>query len=331
MGYSRNNPCARLPQSIPDLGDKQRGIALITAVIVVVLASVAAVAMLNSAGISIRRTANLQNSEQAEWYAQGLDAWVCSLLQRERQLDPGKHYDSLGDPWAQPITYLPFDRGGVSGRLVDLQGRFNLNNLGALNPKPALAQLQRLIENVPGGEDVSTADLGIAIRNWLGARAGQGAVAGPGDEIYLSLNPPYRASHRLMQSPSELLGVDGVTPQLYMALAPYITALPTTHAKININTAPLPVLLSLTANPGGDLEGFAKERVQDPLTGIQDATTRSLFNANDPALQVIDVQTSYFQLQARISVGTGRLYWYSTIYRPASGTPAVVSQSSGAY
>lgn len=111
----------------------QSGIALLTAIFVVALATIAAVALLSSSAIALRRSANLQESEQASWYAEGIESWARSLLAIQAQT---AKVDALGDAWAQPIAFIPIDQGRISGRIEDLQGRFNLNNLGQLNPQP---------------------------------------------------------------------------------------------------------------------------------------------------------------------------------------------------
>jgi general secretion pathway protein K len=93
---------------------------------------------------------------------------------------------------------------------------------------------------------------------------------------------------------SELLAVKGVTPAIYAALRPYVTALPTTSAKINLNTAPLPVLTSIAESPTTGWQAFIEERTKDPLTSLQDAAKRNLFPKGFDASSYAGVSTSYF-------------------------------------
>jgi general secretion pathway protein K len=145
------------------------------------------------------------------------------------------------------------------------------------------------------------------------------------------LDPPYRAANQLLKSPDELLAIKGVTPAIYEALRPYVTALPTTSAKINLNTAPLPVLESIADAETGGWQSFIAERMSDPLTSLQDATKRHLFpKAFDPS-PYADVSTAFFQLQVKIIVGTTQLLLYSTIERtPGATAPTVILRSFGA-
>lgn len=310
-----------------------RGVALITALFVVVLASIAATALLSSTGIAIRRTENLQDSEAAWWYANGLESWVAGLLKRR----PGQpDVDGLGDPWAQPVSYLPFGRGGVSGQLIDLQGRFNLNNLAATGTAGTYyrQQFRLLLANLPGVDLTGVPDLGSAVQQWISTLPVNGNPGAPivDATYYLSLAVPYRPSKQLMSSPSELLAVQGVTPQIYQALKPYITALPQSGTKININTAPLPVLLSLAPDVDATkLQDFAKNRVNAPLQKVEDAYSgKDNLLPPDVKSSYISVDTSYFQLQAQIQVGSDRMMLYSDIYRQQGNTPVVYARSTAA-
>ena len=42
---------------------------------------------------------------------------------------------SVYDMHVDPIDYLPVDQGSLRGAVIDLQGRFNINNLGTTNPQ----------------------------------------------------------------------------------------------------------------------------------------------------------------------------------------------------
>ena len=64
---------------------RPRGIALITAMLVMALAAIAAAAVLGSANAAIRRSATLIDGERAWWYATGVESWVRSILARDRR------------------------------------------------------------------------------------------------------------------------------------------------------------------------------------------------------------------------------------------------------
>jgi general secretion pathway protein K len=307
---------------------RQNGIALVTAIFVVALATIAAAAMFESINVSLHRTNNLQGSEQSQWYAISIESWVCSILQRASPDLRGRGYLSLSDPWAQPIS-LPIDHGAAGAKLEDLQGRFNINNFGALNPTPYMEQFQRLLQYVPGANSPDAGALAAAIRDWVDFDSQPWGGLGAEDIYYMSLPHAYRTSNRLMKSPSELLLVRGMTRELYDAIYPYVTTLPTTSAKINVNTAPLPVLESLSGDATG-LSQFAAGRDFNPATSVQNLISRDVLPKNSTMPTFIDVTSYYFQLQTIVEADGVRLKLFSTIIWPASGRPIVIARSFGA-
>lgn len=338
---------------------RQRGIALITAIFVVALASIAAVAMFEGANVSTHRSANLVQSEAELWYANGIESWVKGVLIRDYKLNGGQTV-GLNGLWAQPVDFLPIDGGGIRGRMVDLQGRFNLNNLGvgpAPNPNSPAAtgsmlyiqQFDRLLDNLPNFDASKYHGLGYAIRDWIDADDQRSGTEGAEDQDYLSQDPPYRAANQPMRSVSELMLVRGMTRELYAALQPYVAVLPVgissgtptspastgTATSININTAPEPVLLSLAPNVNrAAAEKFMAVRKTQPFTSSNAAATGEFAfippaNGGASASQVtMGVNSSYFELQAEVSIGSGRLALYSVIYRPGNSAPVVLAHST---
>ena len=308
---------------------RQRGVALITAILVVALATVAATAILTSANIAVHRAANLQDSERAWWYADGIESWLLTILERDIQ---DNQYDGLGDIWAKPVDYLPIDEGAARGQMTDLQGRFNLNNLGVPD-KQAFEQQQMVFLRLLRYLEVDSFQaqgLAAAIRDWIDADSNPTGFDGGEDTEYLGYNPPYRVPNRLMESPTELLAVKGMSRELYARLRPYVTALPEVGTKINVNTALEPVLYALAKEPGPLQKKFLEDRIKDPIESIGDLTSgaNAVFGAGDAPTAMMSVNSSYFMLRAEIFVGSGRLALYSFYYRPSQGAaPYVYARS----
>jgi general secretion pathway protein K len=308
---------------------RQRGVALITAVMMVALATLAAAAVLASTRIALHRAENLRDSETEWWYALGVESWVRSILERDRE---DNQTDSLEDAWAQPVDYLPVDHGSIRGQVIDQQGLFNLNNLGLANTTPAekaqfekyAGHFERLLQTL-GTDSADEAPpnpraLISALRDWIDPDDQPTGFDGAEDYEYLSRDPPYRAANRPLESVSELLAIKGFTPKLYARLLPYVTALPRTGTAININTAPEPVLLSLVRQPSADLRRFTEERLKNPA----DEVDQSLF---EPGTPPVAVASQFFMLRAEVFIGSGRLALYSFYYRPAQGAPLVLGRS----
>jgi general secretion pathway protein K len=316
----------------------QKGIALLTALFVVALATIAAVALVSSSSIALRRTENLQDSERAWWYADGAESWVKGILIEDAKENKT---DSLADIWAQSVGVLPIEQGAIRGQVIDLQGLFDLNNLGAQNPTPYLEQFQRLVENIPDMDAFTAEGLGQALRDWIDTNDERMGANGAEDGDYLSLDPtPYRAANQPFHSVTELMAIRGMTPDIYSKLLPYVSALPNASTgnalqtlPVNINTAPLPVLMSLA--PGVDAQAaqaFVESRVKDPLTDTQQFLQKLIPHAPSGGMPLTAVASQYFELQAEVVVGSARVALYSVFHRPPgvgpNAVPVVIAHST---
>ncbi len=112
---------------------RQRGIALITAMLIAAIVTAGAVALATSQQFSNRRIANILAADRAQLGVRALEQQAQQLLRADATLG---QYDAANEAWAQ--TTLGFTSGDLKfdGRLRDLQGRFNLTNL---SPEPAYA------------------------------------------------------------------------------------------------------------------------------------------------------------------------------------------------
>ena len=327
---------------------QESGIALITAILVVALASIAAAAMLVSANISIHRFSNLQESEKGWWYADGIESWVKTILERDAA---DNVIDSFKDAWAQPVDYLPVDEGHVRGRIEDLQGRLNLNNFAAdqAHFENYAALFERLLTNIPGADPGLAKPLADAIRDWIDTDSQPTGFDGAEDNEYLTLTPPYRTPNRPMESVSEVLAVKGMTKDLYYKLThcamtktgpvSCITALPLNTSvgssvvtAININTAPEPLVRALAKKPSASIDSFLNTRDTKPFevasAAFQAAPVGFLTTADGISSDMVDVKSRYFLLHAETFIGSGRVALYSFYYRPPSGPSIVLGHST---
>jgi general secretion pathway protein K len=292
--------------SLPTTPHRQRGIALITAILIVSIAVIAATAVLSSGSLAIQRTATLQETEKAWWYAVGVEAWVGTILQRDARQNK---YDALNNIWAQPVDFLPVDQGFLAGRIVDLQGRFNLNNFGvtaadgggsetgpatgkgsgAADPTGEAAFLkwqkvfERLFEEIKLDPSLAR-PISEAIRDWVDRDQNPTPYDGAEDNEYLSARAPsvpYRTANRPMQSVTELMAIKGVTKDIYLALLPYVSTLPLVNAPINVNTAPEALLRAMVAQPSTEFEQFLRERSEKPAETTSELTSKGVFGGAD--------------------------------------------------
>lgn len=303
----------------------QRGVALLTAMLIVSLVAIIGAAMLSQMNLALHRSGNIWQSEQAWWYAVGIENWLGRLLRQEAE---HSDIDSLDEQWAQPVDYLPLDGGALQGRLIDLQGRFNLNNLSGRDVEAAQAQFQRLIEMVGDTDQVTARTIATSTRDWIDPDLNPTLPDGAEDDYYLGLNPPYRAGNTLMVSASELRLVKGMTPPLYAALAPYVCALPVTTA-VNVNTAPAPVLATIEPDlPPDTGEALLKSRADEPWKSVKAF-------AQDPAVARykidegrLSVTTHYFLATGQISVDRAQVRFFSVLERADNGAVRTLRHST---
>ncbi len=225
----------------------QQGVALITVLLIVAMATVLAVAMVKSQQNLLRRSGSVFSQDQAYLYTLGAESFAKSVLQDDKEKDKNKNtpQDTLNETWAKKIPAFPVEGGFVQAQIEDLQGKFNLNNLlqedGQVN-MAALAMYQRLLVSL----DIS-AILVSPVIDWLDKDNLPYDSDGAEEDWYLRLKPAYRAANHPFVSISELALLRGYTPDIVAKLRPYVCALPKATT-ININTAPDAVLAALTDN-----------------------------------------------------------------------------------
>ena len=109
---------------------RARGVALITALLITALAATVASNLSWDNSLDVRRTMVMLYRDQAIQVAVGSEGWVRSILADDLAQTQNDH---LGEIWATEIPALPIDseavQGQIFGKLEDLQGRFNVNNL----------------------------------------------------------------------------------------------------------------------------------------------------------------------------------------------------------
>ena len=285
---------------------RNRGVALVTALLVLSLATIVAAALSLNARLDTRRAQNLLWRDQARQVLLGAESWAASQLDDDLAASDRDH---LGEDWAQAVPALPIEGGYVLGRIVDLQGRFNLNNLidpDAQEAERALEQFRRLLRSLELQEGIAD-----AVADWLDSDHEARFPDGAEDDDYQRLRPAYQAADRPILSISELLAVQGVTPEAYAALSPHVAALPPGTA-VNLNTATAPVLQSLAADvTAATAERIIRLRGEVGLDGTEDAV--ELLGGEVPV--AIGLSSSYFQLESQAVVGSLPVSLYSLLGR----------------
>ena len=295
---------------------RQRGIALITAVLMVALATMLAVGVVYRGVLDQRRTATMFAMDQAWEIALGAEAWAADFLQRDLQQSQG---DNLSETWAQPLPPLPVEGGSVAGRLVDLQGRFNLNNLvfadGTPNPD-TIAQFSRILVAL----DIEPTWASI-MADWIDLDTQPGFPDGAEDNVYLGQAPPYLAANMPITRASEILALPGFGAERWAKLKPYVTALPV-GTTLNVCTAPGIVLDSLSEGViefGRSADELAKRRSDGCFPSLNDLRGALGDTDYDKLKDSLSESSSYFGATVWVTIGTTDFTLYSLLVRGQGG------------
>jgi general secretion pathway protein K len=305
---------------------RQRGVALITAVLMVALATMLAVDVGFRGFLDQRRSGTMLATDQAMQVALGAEAWAADFLKQDLQ---DSQTDHLGEIWARPLPPLPIDGGTVEGRLEDMQGRFNINNLvntdGTTNPE-AVKQLERLFAML----EIEPA-WASAVADWVDSDTQPGFPDGAEDSVYTGQDPPHLTANMPVTRVSELMVLPGFGIERYQRVRPYLSALPV-GTPLNVCTAPGMLLDALSEgsrefglNPQ-DLATRRKDACFPTLEDLRGALGDSAYNELKNSLTE---SSNYFRATAWVTIGTTQFTLYSLLARsPGAVRPALRSFGS---
>jgi general secretion pathway protein K len=306
--------------------NRERGVALITAVLMVALATMLAVDVGYRGFLDQRRTGTLFALDQGYEIALGAEAWAADFLKKDMQESQTDHF---GETWARPLPPLPIDGGTVEGRLEDMQGRFNLNNLihtdGTPNPA-AVKQLERILAMLEIEPNWAT-----AMADWIDQDTQPGFPDGAEDTVYTGMDPPHLAANMPITRVSELLVLPGFGPERYAKLKPFVSALPV-GTPLNVCTAPGVVLDSLSEdarefslNPedlGNRRKNACFPTLEDLRGSLGDAAYNELKNS-------LTESSAYFRATVWVTIGTTQFTLYSLLARGGAGSVRPALRSFG--
>ncbi|NNH86137.1 type II secretion system minor pseudopilin GspK [Acinetobacter terrae] len=298
---------------------QQQGIALITILVMVALATILAATIAKRQANTAENTAYLMRQNQSLLYAKSAEAFFSELLVDDAE--NAGDTDHLQENWAKPMPAFPVEDGFVSGTLQDESGKFNLNSLvnndGTPNPQ-AKAWFEKLLLRVGLPEKLSE-----AVIDWQDTDDETIGAMGAEASYYQGLPQGYLAPNSKFHSVEELKLVRGFEGQKYLQIVDYVSAAPTSDSKVNVNTASIMLLASI--DPKLDVNA-----VQQALQQRQ-AKLEYFLNINDlwaiePFTQVntdvrnevsdlLGVQSSYFKAKIEVLLSERKRQFSSDLVR----------------
>jgi general secretion pathway protein K len=278
---------------------RQHGAALLAAMLTVTLVATLAAGAMWQQWRGAEVEAADRSRVQSSWILTGALDWS-RLILREDFL--AGHVDSLAEPWAVPLqearlsTFLAADPTNntdtgdadnvfLSGEITDLQAKLNLGNLVSAGTvqTTALKQFQLLFNT-----------LGLPL-DQLAKLADNLRFA---SDIHVDNLNSGKAS--LFPQRIEQLAWLGVPQDTITALEPYVTVLPTSSSRVNINTAPAEVLQAIGTNVSlADAKRLVADREHQAFNSVA-ATSKILPVGSTIDLAAGDVQTQYFEVRGRL-------------------------------
>jgi general secretion pathway protein K len=301
---------------------RQRGAAILTAMLIVVLVASLATTVLWQQWRDIEVEAAQRSRTQSAWILTGAQDWARLILREDARKGGADH---LAEPWAVPLeearlsTFLAADRSDVlaaneaqeaflSGQIVDLQSRLNVTNLvqDGKTDEPSEIAFVRLFDllGLPQSELLVLTD---ALKRAESANA---------DSTKPSLAPdPAGALVPLLPQDVDQLTWLGLSSASIALLRPFITVLPV-RTPVNLNTAPVEVVYAVVDTLElADAHRLINARSAKHLTNLDDAakatgSAPALFNAMQHS-----VSSRYFEIQGKLQVEQTTVQEYSVVQR----------------
>ena len=293
--------------------------------------------------LSMRRTINLAQYDQAYWYALSAEELAIKVLKQDfKDADGTVH---LQQYWAQADVVFPAEYGQIAGSISDLQACFNINAVGQVaakteNGQPAMSlparQFQSMLISL-GQDEFGAERLTQMLKDYIDEDS-LSSPYGAEDSEYESRQVPYRTANTLMQHRSEIRAVIGFTQDIYRNLLPYICAIPGESKQLlNVNTVEVEqaaLLAGMLENKisVSDAEGIINQRPAKGFEKIEEFWENSslaglTLEADAKSSFVVDSQ--YFLLQAGAKVDSAIFKMDSVLKRKGNKIEVLTRQYGG--
>ncbi|MDD2775115.1 MAG: type II secretion system minor pseudopilin GspK [Gallionella sp.] len=297
---------------------RQRGVALITAILIVALVASVATYLAAQNQVRIQQMENLKGRAQAELLARAAVDWGRAILADDAMRGV---VDDTSELWATVVVPQQTDGGQVGGRIDDQQALFNLNNLmwgGAAYPVD-VARFQRLLTTLQ-----LPTELANGLVDWMDTDSVVTYPGGAEDGEYLQQEPPYRAGNRWLVDVDELYHVKGFNAKIIAQLRPFVTALPDRTA-VNVNTASATVLAAILDNGSwSDANAIVLARQSRPIQDKQDLWKRFPNLPMQTTDASLDYGSRYFLVSSQAQYGTAVVREQALLQRNGMGWPKLL-------
>ena len=334
-----------MTRRMPTVRRRQRGVAIVTALLLTTLAVTIVASLFWQQQVQVRSMENQRLQLQTRWIVRGaLD--YARLILRQDGADRGSR-TTLDGVWATPLAETRLDQyierervdqenfdAVLSGRITDAQSRYNLANLAEQRQAsaPNVQVFQRLLNNLRLDSSLAqkAADEVARSQKLLPPREGPpqnptqpsgGGTGAPPTQQGAQVSSDGRGEPMDMQRVEDLLAVSGFTPQAIEKLRDFVIVLPTTSpTPVNVNTAPAEVLSAVVENLSlSEAESMVNARKRASYNDIGNFTGQ--LGGRKVATGVkVDVRSDNFLVLSQVKLDRATLDTQALIHRePAIG------------
>lgn len=257
--------------------------------------------------------------------------------------DPGGALGGTGHRRGAPVTADPGAGGGAGAggesaammALAAVPGVASAGMAGASGAQPgqglvlspqqiALARFALLLRNLDIDEGVLP-----AILDWLDPDTDERFPNGAEDDFYSRRKPAYRTANRSFVDISELKLVRGIDAEVFEKLRPFVTVLPDATA-INVNTAPVEVLMSLgPALDRATANIIVETRKVRPFRSIAELQALPMLLGRPLVAEGLTVSSDFFSLEMDVTSGQSTLAARTLLGRNGGDTVKPLSRDKG--
>ena len=292
---------------LPPTGRRQRGVAVVTALLLTTLAVTIVASLFWQQQVQVRSVENQRLHLQTRWILRGALDWA-RLILRQDGIDSQGRVTRADGVWATPLAETRLDQyverervegedydATLQGQIFDAQSRYNLSNLATIqtvgdDEVKAFAQLLTLLQ-LDAGLAQSAAQYAIQTKAAAQqAGTGRAPMAFQRVEDLLAVGFPQAAVERLRD---------------------YVVVLPaaTEATAVNLNTASAEVLAAVVEGmPLSEAQSLVASRKR---TGL----TESAVTKGRKKLTTLDVRSDYFLVLSQVRLDRAALESWSLIRR----------------
>jgi general secretion pathway protein K len=287
---------------------RERGVAVITALLLTTLAITIVASLFWQQQVQVRSIENQRLQLQKQWIIRGAIDWARLILKSDAQFSSVDHLD---EPWATPLAETKLDQyvengsaegagdAALSGGISDAQARLNLTNLcvnGAIVPGEVLV-FGRLLSNLGLNSSLAQATAELMAK-----------AQRKNDESTRDSGQPLN----LLQA-EDLLAVPGFSVEMFSKLRDFVIVLPRV-TPVNVNTASVEVLAARLGTLS-DATTLIASRKQAYIRDLADLTSRLRGQSKELTSNEVSVATNFFLVNGNVRLSRAALQVQSLVER----------------